>query len=154
MIGAVCSAQFHHHHPHHHHYPTPYEIAMAQENHMLSNIRFDEDKLQENPEAWAKYQSYLAANEAASLKMKPYVASCWVGLGFMAASAIPLNSYSGRGSESSLMIGQGLLAVGTVAAIVGCVGYSFQLSTMKYNKKEFIYYLRTTNNGVGIVSLF
>ena len=150
VIGVVCSAQYHHLH----HHLTPYEIALAQENQMLSNIRFDESKLQENPEVWARYQNYLTVNETARVKAKPYVASCWIGLGFMAASLIPLKAWEPNENDSALMWCSGLLTVGSVAAIVGCVGYSVQLSKIKYNKKEFIYYLRTTNNGVGIVSLF
>lgn len=153
IIGLVSNAQFHHHHHHHslHHHTSMLDVVRAVDEYHLSTILFDESKLQENPEVWARYQNYLAANETARLKSKPYVTTSWVGLGCMAASMIPLCVAE---SDAAFVLGTGLLTVGSVVAMVGCVGYSLQISKMKYNKREFIYYLRTTNNGVGIVSLF
>ena len=37
---------------------------------------------------------------------------------------------------------------------VGLIGIAVQIDRIKTNKKDFIYYLNTSNNGVGIVTIF
>lgn len=77
----------------------------------------------------------------------------------MCSSIIPLfvaesYDYDDPRSDTALGWSVGLFSVGSIAAIVGYYEMSLQLDRIKHNKKEFIYYLKTTNNGMGIVTIF
>lgn len=92
-------------------------------------------------------------------KYRTYSAIGWSGVGIGCLSLIPIfieagYDYDDPRSDRTFAIGIGGLSVGLITACVGYVGMAFQMDKIKTNKKEFIYYLRTTNNGIGIVSIF
>ena len=83
----------------------------------------------------------------------------FTGLGIMASSIIPLcieggYAYDDPRADTTLAWEIGLLGAGTVVGTIGLIGSIVQLGKVKSQKKDFIYYLKTTNNGVGIVTLF
>lgn len=122
--------------------------AETDETYRLNNIRFDENAIKQNPEVWKNYLNYLNINNDYSKKYRTYSIVGWTGVGMMLVSLIPLY-YS-----DSLGWGVGLLGVGTIVSSVGLIGLAVQINKMKINKKDFIYYLKTSNNGVGIVTIF
>lgn len=142
---------------------TPYLYAAvsaeADETIMLNNIRFDERAIKQNPEAWSAYNNYLSLNAEYYKKNKIYNALGWSGLGIVCISLVPMFTssrydYDDPRGERDLYIGLGLLSAGAIVSCVGYIGIAIQMDKIKVNKKEFIYYLKTTNNGVGIVSIF
>lgn len=133
--------------------------AEANDTHMLNNIRFDERALMQNPEAWTAYNKYQSLNAEYYRKNKIYSALGWSGLGIATVSLIPMCTslkydYDDPRGDRDLYIGLGLLSAGTIVSCVGLLGAAVQMDKIKINKKDFIYYLKTTNNGVGIVSIF
>jgi hypothetical protein len=56
--------------------------------------------------------------------------------------------------DPTFIAGASMLTVGCAVACVGLIGMAVQVNKIKVNKKEFIYYLKTTHNGIGIVSIF
>lgn len=152
----VSFAQFHK-------YYSPYAYAAAaaevDETQKLNNIRFDARALADNPEVWANYRSYLDRQSKYLKQSKPYEIVFWSGLGVACTGLIPLfvqmdYDYDDPRSDAALGWSIGLLSAGSVATIVGYCGMAVQLERIKDNKKEFIYYLKTSNNGVGIVTIF
>lgn len=143
-IGFMCNAQY-----------NPYthaKIAIeTYERHQLNKIRFDETAIMQNPKAWNRYSDYLSLNAQYSKLSKIYIAVAWSGAGIMFTSVIP---FLASDSTSSKLWGSGLLIGGTIISCVGGVGYFAQIAKIETNKKRFIYYLKTSNNGVGIVSVF
>ena len=133
--------------------------AEADETFKLNNIRFDERAIKQNPEAWSAYNNYLSLNAEYYKKNKIYNALGWSGLGIVCISLVPMFTssrydYDDPRGERDLYIGLGLLSAGAIVSCVGRIGIAIQMDKIKVNKKEFIYYLKTTNNGVGIVSIF
>lgn len=132
-------------------YYNPYTYAALAANEyelqMLNNVRFDENALRQNPVVWENYMSYLRIEASLVRKNNVYRIVAWSGLAVTCISLIPILT-------DNYEWGFGLLGVGGVAAIVGCIGSAVQVGKYKTNKKEFIYYLRTSNNGVGIIALF
>ena len=57
-------------------------------------------------------------------------------------------------SDTAFAWGIGLLSTGAVVGTIGCIGILVQSDKIRGKKKDFIYYLKTTNNGIGIVTLF
>ena len=149
LLGNVCCrAQYNYYYS-----PHDYAVAAAEANetYRLRNIRFDENALKKNPEAWQAYQNYLQANEYYADRRETYRTVTWIGVGVVCLAAIPVAV-----SHDPVAVGLSacLMSAGGVAALVGSSGMAIQLNAMKSSKKEFIYYLKTTNNGVGIVTLF
>lgn len=156
VFSICCKAQYNSNYT-----PFDYAIAaaMTDEIYKLNNIRFDENALSRNPEAWAAYQKYLGINSYYAKKSKTYNTIGWIGVGVTCSSLIPLllycdYDYDDPRGDSALGWSVGLLSVGGIAALVGYIGAFVQLDKLKANKKDFIYYLKTTNNGVGIVTIF
>lgn len=155
LLGCTCCmAQYNDYYN-----PYDYAVAAAETNEIyrLNNIRFDENALSRNPEAWAAYQDYLEINEYYANKSKTYNTVAWIGAGVACLSLIPLlvsGDSAGPGSDAALGWSAGLLSAGGIAAVVGYTGVAVQLREMRNNKKQFIYYLKTTNNGIGIVTIF
>ena len=61
LLGNVCCrAQYNYYYS-----PHDYAVAAAEANetYRLRNIRFDENALKKNPEAWQAYQNYLQAKK-------------------------------------------------------------------------------------------
>lgn len=149
LLGNVCCrAQYNYYYS-----PHDYAVAAAEvdEAYRLRNIQFDENALRQNPEAWQAYQNYLQVNEYYADRRDTYSTVMWIGAGVVCLAAIPV-AVSHDPVAAGLSVG--LMSAGAVAALVGSSGMAVQLNAMKSSKKEFIYYLKTTNNGVGIVSLF
>ena len=155
LIGVVAKAQYNNFNP----YLYAAISAEADDTYRLNNIRFDENAIRQNPEAWHTYNNYLSLNAEYLKKNKIYNALGWSGLGIMCLSCIPLlmplsYDYNDPRSDTLLYTGLGLLSAGTIVSTIGLCGIAIQMDKIKINKKEFIYYLKTTNNGVGIVSIF
>ncbi len=150
-IGFTCKAQYNT-------YYNPYLYAAlaaeTNETNKLNNIWFDENAIKQNPETWVNYMDYLKINEKHTKKYKNYSIVGWTGVGIMCVSLIPLCKSIYEYNDSLLAWGYGLLGAGTIMSCVGVAGMIVQLNKMKINKKNFIYYLKTSNNGVGIVVLF
>ncbi len=133
--------------------------AEIDDTYRLNNIRFDESAIVENPEAWRAYGNYLSLDVEYMKKSKMYSAIGWTGVGVACLSLIPIcvsNAYDYNGSRSDAVfgVGIGLCCAGGIASCVGLIGMAFNMDKIKMNKKNFIYYLKTTNNGIGIVSIF
>ena len=124
--------------------------AETNDSYRLSNIRFDENAIRQNPDVWNSYLDYISRDVEYLKKYRTYSIVGWSGVGMMAASLIPIFI----DSDSSLALGLGLLGAGTVVSCVGLIGLAVQIDKIKINKKDFIYYLKTSNNGIGIVTLF
>lgn len=151
--GFICKAQYNYYNP----YAYAAIAAETDEIYRLNNIRFDEDAIRQNPKAWNAYLNYLNINSEYVKKSKTFSTVSWVGLGVMCTSLIPMcldYDYDDPRGDSALDWGLGLLCAGGVTSLVGLLGWAFQLDKIKANKKEFIYYLKTTNNGIGIVTIF
>ena len=149
LLGNVCCrAQYNYYYS-----PRDYAVAAAEvnETYRLRNIQFDENALRKNPEAWQAYQNYLQVNEYYAEKRDTYSTVTWIGVGAVCLAAIPV-AVSHEPIAAGLSVS--LMSAGAITALVGSSGMAVQLNAMKSSKKEFIYYLKTTNNGVGIVSLF
>lgn len=104
-----------------------------------------------NEEAWTAYNKYLSINTQYKKKNKVFNIVGWSGVGVACASLVPLCI---GGNDTNEIIGYSMICAGTLAACVGFVGVAIQTSRMKANKKDFIYYLKATHNGIGIVSIF
>ena len=133
--------------------------AEAIDSKQLENIRFDPKVLMQNPEAWEAYQTYLGKVEQLNKKNKIYTTLAFSGLGIMAVSLIPMfmeSSYSigDPRSDTAFAWGIGLCSTGAVVGTIGWIGSLVQSDRIKGKKKDFIYYLKTSNNGIGIVTLF
>lgn len=144
-------------------YSNPYLSAAltaeAIDSKQLENIRFDPKVLMQNPIAWEAYQTYLGQVEQLYKRSKTYNALIYTGLGVMAVSLVPMfmaSSYNivDPRSDKAFAWGIGLLSTGTVVGTVGLIGSLVQSDKIKGKKKDFIYYLKTSNNGIGIVTLF
>jgi hypothetical protein len=150
LLGLTAKAQYHHYNP----YLYASIAAETDDTYRLNNIRFDEYALMQNPSAWSAYKDYLSWNEAYLKKRKIYNAVAWTGLGVMGASLIPTMASVDSPNDGMMILGIGMLGAGTIAACIGYCGASSMNGKIKGNKKDFIYYLKTTNNGIGIVSIF
>lgn len=150
-ICFCCNAQFHHHHDDNY---TAQEVARATvnaiEDYNLNNTMFNENALKQNPEVWANYQIYRNLQDSYNRKSKFYKILGWSGMGTLAISGITLNAVD---SDQAAIV-SGFFIAGTAAALVGSLGLAVYSNKMKVNKKEFIYYLKTSNDGIGIVTLF
>lgn len=140
-------------------YLTAALTAEAIDSKQLDNIRFDPKVLVQNPDAWEAYQTYLDQVEQLNKKNIIYTALAFSGLGIMAVSLIPMfmeSSYSigDPRSDTAFAWGIGLLSTGAVVGTIGWIGALVQSDRIKGKKKDFIYYLKTSNNGIGIVTLF
>lgn len=155
FFGFVAKAQYNNFNP----YLYAAISAETDDTYRLNNIRFDENAIRENPDAWRAYNNYLSLNAEYLKKNKIYSAIGWSGLGIMCLSVIPMlmpssYDYDDPRSDNLLYTGLGMLCVGTVVSSIGLCGIAVQIDKIKINKKEFIYYLKTTNNGIGVVSIF
>lgn len=125
-------------------YYTPEQYAKAMENQALKSIRFDEYALSENPIAWENYLKYTELQNSFHKKKTAFAITGWAGLGIAAAGLLVQDD----------TLGPVLAITGGLAAVIGCTGTTIFSFKLKNNKKDFVYYLRATNNGVGIVTLF
>ena len=140
-------------------YLTAALTAEAIDNKKLDNIRFDPEAINQNLAAWETYQTYLDQVQKLNKKNKIYTALAYSGLGIMTVSLIPIfmeSSYAigDPRSDTAFAWGIGLLSTGAVVGTIGCIGILVQSDKIRGKKKDFIYYLKTTNNGIGIVTLF
>lgn len=138
-VACICNAQFYYDY-----YYTPEQYAKAMEDQALKSIRFDEYVLKEDPAVWENYEKYTELQKSFCKKKTAYAITGGVGLGVAAASLLIQDD----------TIGPILCITGGIAAVIGCTGTVIYNHKLKNNKKEFVYYLRATNNGVGIVALF
>ena len=147
MMGLMAKAQYHHHYN-----PYLYSAIAAEteDTYRLNNIRFDEYALRHNPVAWKAYEEYLSRDAEYAKRRKAFNAITWSGLGVMAVSLVPLAS----NNDDAMVAGVALCGIGTIATFIGYCGVASINGKIKGNKKDFIYYLKTTNNGIGIVSIF
>lgn len=153
VIGLAAKAQYSYFNP----YVYAAAAAETNETYQLNNIRFDENALKTNETAWKAYNDYLSINAQFAKKNKVYSILGWSGLGLSCASIIPfcLNTNDLNPEDDPAFIaGASMLTVGCAVACVGLIGMAVQVNKIKVNKKEFIYYLKTTHNGIGIVSIF
>lgn len=131
-----------------------YQYAQATvdaiDTYRLNNIRFDENALRENPDVWNRYMNYVRTNNYYVKRATTYGIIGLTGIGVVCISLIPLYTQCNNWEAWTI----GLMSAGGIAGIVGSIGLSVQLNKVKINKKEFIYYLKTANNGIGIVTMF
>lgn len=71
----------------------------------------------------------------------------------MLIGLIPM-SYGSIKNDIALYSGTAIFTLGCLTSIIGYCGYTSQIGKIKINKKEFIYYLKTSHNGLGIVTVF
>ena len=148
-VCTVCRAQY---------YYNPVVVTGDDETTKLNNIRFDVDAIGSNDAAYARYVEYSDKERSYARRRTFWSAVGWTGFGVSCASLIPmfkeLDLPSGDPRSEQLLDRSLGLALGGLGAIcVGCVGWSSVNGKMKSNKKDMIFYLKTTNNGVGIVTI-
>ncbi len=159
-MGFICKAQYNT-------YYNPYlsasiaagAFAETNDSYQLDNIRFDENAICKNPSACASYKRYLEIENGILKKEKIYEGVIWGGVGVICSSLIPIcmcldYDYDDPRSDTAINWSIGLLSGGSVMTIIGAIGWSVQIGKYKTNKKDFIYYLKTTNNGIGVVTIF
>ena len=150
VTAFVAKAQFH---P----YYSPYEYADATlraiDDYKLGHIAFDEGAIKDNPDAWERYMNYLGVKSELSKRYRTYSTVCWTGVGITCASMIPFMVAGGDRFEA-FTVSEIIGGIGGIAALVGALGMATQSNRIKFAKKEMIYYLRASNNGIGIVTLF
>lgn len=150
LMGLMAKAQYHHYNP----YLYAAIAAETDDTYRLNNIRFDEYAIMQNPTAWRAYKEYQSRDLEYFKKRRAYNAVAWTGLGVMGASLIPLAVAAGSENDNAMIAGVTMCGVGTITACIGYLGAASMNGKIKGNKKDFIYYLKTTNNGIGIVSIF
>lgn len=149
MSSAIlCHAQYHNRY--HDARMIASAIADEQENRMLNNTRFDERALQLNPAAWEEYQKYTQLADEYKSKAQTWGIVALGGIGVSCLALIPISSFS----FDDFAWRSGVLTVGGITTLVGLVGATIQFNRIRENKREFIYYLKASNNGIGIVTLF
>ena len=159
LIGFSAKAQFHHFNPYLYSAYSAHATADAIDSRQLNNIRFDENAIMQNPVAWEKYNEYLSLNADYAEKLRKYNITTWSGVGAMCLSLIPTCVAFAYEPDDvrydiSMSVGMTLLSAGAITSCVGLIGSSVQTRKIKTNKREFIFYLKTSNNGVGVVTLF
>lgn len=113
-VGIICKAQYRT-------YYNPYLYAAiaaeTNETYKLNNIRFDENAIKQNPEAWKNYMNYLKIDADYSKKYRTYSIIGLAGVGIMLVSTIPFFN----DSDSSLTLDCGLLETGMPVKIQTCL---------------------------------
>lgn len=134
-------------------------IAKNEQIRQLNNVRFDEDAIKQNPAAYEEYLNFLARDTEYDQKRSGWYTAAFIGLGLELAGAIPVligsnMDYNDPQGEKLMSVGIGVMSVGLIGMLVGYLGGSSFDNKIISNKENFIFYLKTTNNGVGIVTLF
>lgn len=155
FIVSFCRAQYNYYDP-------LLTAALVSENveiQQLNNIRFDSKAIAENPTAFNEYKAFLERDEFFSKKRSNWDLVAGVSAGVALAGLIPFFKSSDyayddpKGEQlertSMWMMGGGLLGM-----LIGYAGHASFNTMMVNNKKDFIFYLKTTNNGIGIVTIF
>ena len=62
--------------------------------------------------------------------------------------------YGSIENDIAFYSGTAVVTLGCLTSIIGYCGYTSQIGKIKINKKEFIYYLKASHNGLGIVTVF
>ncbi len=132
-------------------YGTAVAIAETNETYQLNNIKFDINEISKNPVALNEYNCYVERHNNYVKKAKNGLVWGYVGCGAMILGCIPMCSYN---NDAAFYSGCAIVSIGAVVGTIGYCCYIGQMSNIKYNKKNFIYYLKTTNNGIGIVTIF
>lgn len=135
------------------------ELVEKQHIQALNNIRFDENALRESPEVWNNYLTYQSMQNSYSQKCKKYDIMAFTGLGIEVLSLIPALMYLNCSYDDPMELVYDatfwtMLSGGAVVGLVGCLGSLSINSKIRQNKEDFIFYLKTCNNGIGIVTLF
>ncbi|MBO7257087.1 MAG: hypothetical protein J6V04_07165 [Bacteroidales bacterium] len=123
----------------------------------LNSVTFNEDEIRNNPDSWAYYLEYLEKQNSNRQEMRKYSIAAFSGLGAMCISAIPFCiNYSDNTNAKNIAhyCGYGLLTAGGICAIVGAIGVITFTKRINNNKREMIVHLQTTNNGLGIITVF
>lgn len=150
LLGYTCSAQYNYNYH-------PDDYASAFEARKLNNVRFNPEAFADNPAICNRYTEYLNYNAECSKKRESWANVEVVGGVIACIGLVPMfESLNKEGDTGSALtaIGAGISFTGLITVLVGWAGYSEANNKMKNNKKEMIYYLKTNNNGVGIVTLF
>lgn len=118
--GLICNAQYNYYNPYIDAAIASVIISETDEMYKLDNIRFDENAIRQNPDAWANYMNYLEFDADYNKKIKTYGTIAWVGLGVAFTSLIPLcmdlgYDYDDPRSDLAIDWGISLLCVGGVA---------------------------------------
>jgi len=160
LMSIICKAQYNSST-----YVMPIIVSGESEDDKLDKIRFDDNLLKQNPATRNAYNNYLDDVNKLSKKSKIWSSVAYTGLAIECTAFIPLFMYLNSDEEFSdnpdyskedreLGWTIGLASVGFVACITGgCKALSFHRK-INNRKKDFIYYLKTRNNGLGIVVLF
>ena len=148
-------------------YYNPYSVAQysaeefVRKQHIqeLNNIRFDEKEILKNEQAYTNYLTYCQAQNDLSKKSKTYDIIGYSGLGVGIVALYPLYKgltcdYDDPNEDKYYITSLSLLGIGTLLCTVCYIGELSINSKMVENKENFIFYLKTYNNGIGIVTLF
>lgn len=155
FIVSFCRAQYNNYDP----LLTAALVSENAEIQKLNNIRFDSKAIADNPAAFNEYMAFLDRDEIYSKKRRNWDIVGGVSAGVALAGLIPLFKSSDYDYDdpqrdklektTMYMMGGGLLGM-----LIGYAGRSRFNTKMVINKKDFIFYLKTTNNGIGIVTIF
>ena len=132
-------------------YNTAVAIAETNEIYQLNNIKFDVNAISKNPIALNEYNCYVERHNTYAKRAKNSLIWGCTGCGVALLGCIPMCWYS---NTIAFYSGCAITSIGAIIGTIGYCCYIGQISNIKYNKKNFIYYLKTTNNGIGIVTIF
>ena len=132
-------------------YDTAVAIAETNEIYQLNNIKFDVNVISKNPIALNEYNCYVERHNTYAQRAKNSLIWGYTGCGVALLGCIPMCWYS---NSIAFYSGCAITSIGAIIGIIGYCCYIGQISNIKYNKKNFIYYLKTTNDGIGIVTIF
>jgi len=157
-LGLCCRAQYH---PYYDYYHDPYgaaaygadRLSRNEQIRQLNNIRFDEEAIAKNPAALEEYRNYLSRHKEYETKGNNWFTLECLGLGLSFVGTIPL-IIGGPGDSALTDMSYCAIGAGLIGALIGSIGVSTCNEYKISNKENFIFYLKTTNNGIGIVSLF
>lgn len=136
----------------------PYYNPESEEILQMNNIRFNSKEISDKPEVFNRYIQYLENEEYLENKRKLYEGVGCSGLVISIAGLVTMccNTYDYKDPRSDRLdnISLGLTLGGLLVSSVGYVGWASYNIKMKDNKKEFVFYLKANNNGLGIITIF
>lgn len=148
-------------------YYNPYSVAEYTANKIseneyireLNNLRFDENAISENPEVYSNYLNYIQTQKDLNKKIKIYDVVGYSGLGLTVIGLIPLFKglncdYNDPNEETYYVTSSCLIGCGLIMTTICYIGELSINSKIIRNKEDFVFYLRTYNNGIGIITLF
>ena len=157
-FALICKAQYYISQPYIDHVAIASAIRDDEETRMLNNIRFDANAFRDNEVLYNRYLDFCKNDELYSNRRDTWDTIAGGGALVALSGLIPMGMALFPKYEANVdkLMGWslGILSVGAVVGYIGYIGSKCEDDNMKQNKKDMIYYLKVTNNGVGIITTF